>query len=169
MLRQVVRRIEATLKPDIRQNYQAVVVAGMKLMWGPEFEEDRQQVLSLINSPQDIPRVIAHVVAKVVSIVQNESKKNEPFPAAVPAGITLMCHALEFVEAAKKIDVDQNILSQTTMMVKDGIFGIYKITPELLQQYAAQQKGQPSLRVLPGGKIDQPPPQPDSTLQQGAA
>jgi hypothetical protein len=160
ILRQVVQRVEATLKPEVQQNYQAVVLSGMRLMWGDQFEEERQHVLSLINGPQDIPKVIAHVVAKVVSIVQNESKKTEPFPAAVPAGITLMCHALEFVEAAKKINIDKSIIDQTTMMVKDGIFGIYKITPQMLEHLARQQ-GQgtnvpPNLRVIPGGKAEQP-------------
>lgn len=156
LLKRTIRDMESSnMDPAMRKSYDQMAAAGLKLMWsdGEIFRKERDEALSHINGPEDVPRVIAHVAIKVVALVQNESRQKDILPAVGPAAILFMCNALELVEAAKGIQVNEQMLSETTHLVKEGLLDLYKITPGLLQQLA-QQQGKP------GKAPDQPAPSP---------
>jgi len=145
LLKKTIQQIESSkMDPAMRKSYDQIVAAGMKVMWsdGEVFQRERDQALAQINGPEDVPRVIAHVAVKVMAIVQNESKQKDILLAAGPATILFMCHALEFVEAAKKIQVTEDMLAETASLTKEGLMDLYKITPDVLQKIA-QGNGKP--------------------------
>lgn len=170
LLKRVVTQVEAQLKdPAMKKSYDQIVVAGMSLMYSDSTHPEMEQYLGLIKGPQDVPKYVAHGIVKVLSIVQNESKQPEPLRAVGPAGITLMAQALEFVEQRNKIPVDKAMVDETTMLIKEGILALYKITPEVLAQL--QQRGQqggppppggPPAGATPGMPPGAPPPPPPS-------
>lgn len=129
------------MDPAMRKSYDQIATAGMKLMWsdGKEFQAERDSAMQQITSEQDIPRVIAHVVVKIISIIQEQSKQKEILLGIGPASTLFMCHALEFVEVAKKMSVTPEMLAETQHLVKEGLMDLYKITPAMLQQLADQQ------------------------------
>src|SRR5574340_720720 len=142
LLRQVIQSVEKTLAPDMQQNYQATVVAGMKLIWSAQFDAERERFLSLIKGPQDVPKIVSKGIVKVISLIQNELKTSEPIPTAVPAAITLMAQVLEYLEKKLRINIQTNIVDITTHLIKEGIFALFNITPEVLQSLANRKGGQ---------------------------
>lgn len=139
LLKQTIQKIESSkMDPAMRKSYDQIAAAGMKVMWsdGEVFQRERDQALSQINGPEDVPKVISHVAVKIMAIVQNESKQQDILLGAGPATILFMCHALEFVEAAKKIQVTEDMLAETTSLTKEGLMDLYKITPDVLQKIA---------------------------------
>lgn len=158
LLRRLVTRMEGALKPEMRRNYDAIVVAGMKLMFSEGTHHFMDEYLENIKSPEDVPRIIAHGIVKLLSIIQNQSKKQEPFPSAGPACISLMAMALEFVEKRNKIDIDNRIIDETSMLIKEGIFALYKITPEAMQAIQNQKAKQPGEQAQEP-LAAQPPPE----------
>lgn len=144
MLRQVISRVEATLKPEYRKNYEQIVTAGMKLIWSQQFDQERESYLDRINGIEDVPPLVAHGVVKVFSIIQNESNTGQMQPAAVPASITLMAQVLEYIEKKMRLRMTEDVIAKTTALVKDGIFSLYKITPDVIEQVRQKGGGQPA-------------------------
>jgi hypothetical protein len=108
-------------------------------MWSPQFDQERESYLARIQSESDIPQLVAHGIVKLFSIVQNESKMKDMMPAAVPACLTLMAQVLEYLEKKLRLQLSDDVIAKTTSMIKDGIFALYKITPEMIEQ--VRQKG----------------------------
>lgn len=141
LLKRTVRDLESSkMDPAMRKSYDQMAVAGMKLMWseGDVFQRERDSAMEHIQSEQDVPGVIAHVVVNIISIIQEQSKQKDVLLAIGPASTLFMCHALELVEVAKKIQVTPEMLAETQHLVKEGLMYLYKITPALLQQLAEQ-------------------------------
>lgn len=141
LLKRMVVHIESRLTPELRKNYDAVVVSGMKLMFSEQTHQYMAEYLQMIKVPQDVPKMVAHGIIKLLSIIQNQSKQASPFPAAGPACMALACMALEFVEKRNKINVDNKIIDETMTLIKEGIFSLYKITPEVLEGLKKRPQG----------------------------
>jgi hypothetical protein len=166
-LTQIVQGVEsAEMQPEMRDSYQRVVTAGMKLVWSAQFDEERERYLDQIQQPQDVPQIIAHGVVKIISIVQNESKSKSILIGVGPASTVLMCQILEYVQAKKGIDITPELIAQTALFVHQGLMHMYQITPEVLekvQQHAKGQGAQPQPGAQPPAQPAAPPPtqQPD--------
>jgi len=141
LLKRTVQQLDASkMDPAMRKSYDQIAAAGMRLMWsdGKEFQAERDSAMEQIQIEQDIPRVIAHVVIKIISIVQEQSRQKDILQGVGPAATLFMCHSLEYVEVAKKMQITPEILAETQHLVKEGLMDLYKITPEILQQLAEQ-------------------------------
>lgn len=172
MLRAIAQRVESTIKPEMKKEYQACIVAGMKLMWSPKTHQMMLDYLKLIKTPEDIPKIIGHGIVKMASIIVNKSGRQDMMPGIAPASIVLMTHALEFVEKKLGMDITKEIADATTKAVSQGIFEMYKITPEQIDQAVQKRSGQPpepgdrTMQSQQTGKpsaaptVPQPTPQP---------
>ncbi len=152
LLKQVIRQVEFSLKPELQESYNQILAAGMTLMYSEDTFPEMDKYLDEIKGPEDVPKIISHGILKLLSVVQNESKQQEPLKAAGPACITLMAQALEFVEKKLNIQVDKQMVDETTTLIKEGIFSLYKITPDVLkqlQQGAAKGQTSPSTGAPP--------------------
>ena len=164
LLAQTAQQVEATVKPELKQDYLAVIVSGMKIMFSPDL--CRKEVLRFLNSikgPHDVPRYIGHGIVKLISIILKESQRKadlaDPiYAASIPAAIVLMCYALEFVD--KRMPITNDLIAKTTTAVTKGLYTLYGITPEMVQK-AVASRGQ-SGAMPPGpptaGTAGGPPP-----------
>lgn len=167
LLKRMVVHIESRLTPDLRKNYDAIVVSGMKLMFSDTTHQYMTEYLDLIKGPQDVPKMVAHGIVKLLSIIQNQSKRAEPFPAAGPACMSLATMALEFVEKRNKINVDNRMIDDTMTLIKEGIFALYKITPEVLEGLKKKPNGA-AAPAQPTATDTPPTAQPPETEEQPA-
>lgn len=158
MLKRLVQGVEAKLNPDMKRNYEAIVVSGMKLMFSPGTHQEMVEYLKNIQSPEDVPKIVSHGIVKVLSIIQNQSQQDGPLPAAGPACLTLMAMAMEFVEKQNQIDVSKEMVDETVTMIKEGIFHLYKITPEVLDALKNRKKDAvPGAEGVPPAQSPQQP------------
>ena len=166
--------VEAKVPGELKKTYAAIVTNGKKLLWSDETHGTMKEYVSQgIKDAEDAPGVIAGGMRGVIRMLLTASKTkpdiNEKFySAAYPAAIVLMCDALEYVEAAKKIPITNDILANTTQETVaqlNTFFGIKKETIDAAMQHARQkqaQGGQPAAPATePAAESDEPAVEPE--------
>lgn len=159
LLKRVADKVEKTVKPEDRQTYDAIVVSGMKLMWGnPKTHQQMVEYLQEAKqNPASLPQAVAHGLMWAMAIILKESKiPLEQFigPSA-PASIVLMTQALDYVQKKLGVPVNQAVVDQCTKAITQGLFELYDVPPEQIDQaIAAGRKKDESLPA--GGPTTQP-------------
>lgn len=164
------KKLEAAVPPQLKDVYDRIIVAGMKLMWSDQTHKEMVAYLDRIQSPKDIPQLIAHGIAKVIQILIREGKiapkLEDPFyPASILAAQVLCMDALQYVEQKKKIVIDQAVLAETHKLLMSGLFKMYGVTEELMRKALAHAQQQTTSKN-PQGMVQQPPA---PAAQPGAA
>ena len=128
-------KLETQLDPGNRQNYQKIVVAGMAaaLARGPN-----GILAKLLKNPDPVKGAARGAVALVL-ILRRETKKGVmPIKAMIPAGLTLMFRALDWVNRSGVAKVGTPELVRATHIFANDMFGAFNITPAMLHRAAAQ-------------------------------
>lgn len=169
------KQIESTIPKELKKIYLAIVANGKKLMWSKETHTTmKEYVKEGVQTEEDVPGVVAAGMRGIVRMLLDSSKTkpdmNEPFYAAsYPAALVLMCDALEYVEAAKKIEITNDLLADTTKETVAQINTLYGIKKETLdaamkhtQQKQAEHDANPSAPVKAGApKVGAAPIEPE--------
>lgn len=128
MLQQVQQKQQQAVPKENQKDYVNAMAAGLKLMFSNQTFPEVAQAVNAIQSPQQIPQIVAHGIVKAMSILFNASQGKFPIKVYGPVSLSLMAHALEYVEVKKKIQVDKEILANTANLVNQGMI-------RLVQQY----------------------------------
>lgn len=155
------KKLEASVPPQLKDTYDRIIVAGMKLMWSDQTHKEMVSYLERIQSPKDVPQIIAHGIAKLIQILIREGnikpKIEDPFyPASILAAQVLCIDALQYVEQKKKIAIDQALLAETHKLLMAGMFKMYGITEDLMRKVLAHTQQQLSQRN-PKGMVNAAP------------
>ena len=126
-------RLEAGLAPSNELNYKKIVVAGMAagLARGPQ-----SIVAKLLKNPDPVKGAARGAVALVL-ILRREAKGVMPLKAMIPAGMTLMFRALDFVNHAGRVQITAQDLNRAARIFANDLFGAFNITPPMLQRATA--------------------------------
>ena len=147
ILEQIEQNIESRLPKALLRDYKAIVLAGRELMFSQGTHPEMVNYLGTMKGPQDIPQKVAHGIVKIISIIGNEvTKKGKKFsvPAAGAAAMTLMTHALKYVDSmGAGFNVDNTIIDQTATKLAKGLFALFKIDEGQMKaaMQQAMQKG----------------------------
>ena len=104
--------IEAKLPQEMKDGYQRIVVAGMKILFSDETHEHVRQVMSAIAQRGNTPEDIANGMVNMLGLIHTESKGRMQGEAAFPALVTLTSYALEYMEKTQGLKVDQAFVKQ---------------------------------------------------------
>ncbi len=164
------KKLEGSVPPQLKDVYDRIIVAGMKLMWSDQTHKEMVSYLDRIKSPKDIPQLIAHGIAKLIQILIREGnikpKLDDPFYSASMLAAQVLCmDALQYVEQKKKITIDQAVLAETHKLLMSGLFKMYGITEELMRK-ALEHSQQQAASKNPQGMVQQAPA---PAAQPGAA
>ena len=126
------QKIESNLVPQVRANYQKIVVAGMKvaLNGGPN-----SGMAKLRRSPDPVKQC-AQGAVNLVLMLRRVSKGVMPMKAMVPAAMTLMLQALDFCDRTGVVKVGTPELVKATHIFTDAIFGRLGISKQMLHTAA---------------------------------
>lgn len=126
LLQQAEQGIESSLTGDTRADYDKIVVAGLHaaLAGGPK------GILASIQLSKDPISDAAKGAVSLVLILRREAKGVMPLKAMVPAGMTLMLKALDFVDRSKISPVAQADLVRATHIFTDAVFARFGITKQ---------------------------------------
>lgn len=113
------------------QGYHAILAAGLKAMFSDETFHFMKDYLKTVQSAEQVPDAVSHGIIKLLSIIWNESDGNMPLEPIGPATMTLMAHALDYVESVMKIRIDNETVAQTTLLVNKGMLYFMKVTLNL--------------------------------------
>jgi hypothetical protein len=128
------QKIESQLTPDNQQSYMKIVVAGMAaaLGGGPQ-----GLMASLLKSPDPV-RDAARGAVALVLVLRRDAHGVMPLKAMVPAAMTLMLRALDFVNRTGIAPVGTPELVRATHIFANEIFGHFGITAPMLANATAR-------------------------------
>ena len=140
LLQQIESQIEAGLTPENRQNYLRIVTAGGHLANA----NNGAMLLQLSKAPDPIAAAAKGAVGLVLIMrkeTQAPGKVPMPMKAAVPAAMTLMVNALDFISRSKIAPVGQPELERATHIFTDFLFARMGITKAGLASAAQKIHG----------------------------
>lgn len=131
------QKLESQLLPDVRQDYMKIVVAGMRvaLHGGPN-----GMLAGLKNKSKD-PIHDAAVGAINLCLLLRHTAPAMPIKAMIPAAMTLMFHALDFVDKTGLAKVGPDELVRATHIFTNRVMQAWKVTPQMLQHAAGVVHG----------------------------
>lgn len=124
LLQQVEDKVEGGLTPENRQNYMKIVVAGMHAA----LDKGPNGLLAGLGNSKDPIADAAKGAVSLVIILRQQAHGVMPLKAAVPAAMTLMLKALDFIDRSKIAKVGQPELVRATHIFTDTIFARFGIT-----------------------------------------
>lgn len=137
LLAQVEQKVEAGLTPTNRQDYMKIVVAGMKIVTngGPQ-----GLLQKLTASPNPLQTAVNGPI-NLIGYMGKSAKGKMPAKAMVPAAMTLMLHALDFLDRTGKLQITEDVVDQATKLFADGIMKAFNISQAQLQMVAQKAHG----------------------------
>lgn len=165
LLKQATEQIEAAVPEQFKEAFTAILVDGLKLMFSPQTHRTMQQHLSKITSPEQVAPVVAEGISSAILTIIDRGKippePEHPFYAAsVAVAQVLACHALEYIEQKRGIQITPDLLAQTIKAVHVAMMKLYGITPEIAKRAhaaAQQQQSRPGQPPQQPAKGPQPP------------
>jgi hypothetical protein len=124
LLAQAEAKIETNLAPQNRAIYMKIVVAGMRLglQGGPN------SILASLQHSQDPVTDAAKGAVSLCLIMRKDAKGVMPLKAMVPAAMTLMLKALDFVDRTKMAPIGKPELDRATQIFANTMFRAMGIT-----------------------------------------
>lgn len=143
ILKQIQDGIDAKVSPNLKRDYLAVVVAGMKVITDPK---SSQRIVQKLRTTQNLPQDVAQGTANIMALVANSSNGNINVPAAMPASIVIMCQILDLAEKTAGLKLTPDIAAQCTKATADAVlekFGAddQKVNAVVQSAQAQQNKG----------------------------
>ncbi len=136
ILQQVETQIEANLAADVKPDYDKIVVAGGHLA----LANGGSMMTQLAKAPDPIAGAAKGAVGLVL-IMRKNAKGVMPEKALVPAAMTLMLKALDFVSRSKIAPVGEPELVRATHIWTDFLFARMGITKQGIANAAAKIHG----------------------------
>jgi hypothetical protein len=124
LLRQAEDKVESGLTPENRANYDKIVVAGMHVI----LDKGPQGLLAGLAQSRDPISDAAKGAISLVLVLRKQAHGVMPLKAMVPAAMTLMLKALDFIDRSKIAPVGQPDLVRATHVFTDFVFARFGIT-----------------------------------------
>ena len=132
---QIEKGLEAKIQPVMRQDYEKIVTAGMKILFSNQTHHLLVIAAQKIQAggPQGIPDSVGKIAAGLIGLINQEIKGKIPVPPSFYAVVTFMCHILEYLESTG-IQVTDELIGETTKKSHEKLLDYFHITPEMVQR-----------------------------------
>lgn len=134
ILAEAEQTIESNLQPAMHDAYLKIVVAGLHIL----LDKGDAGFMAKLKSSKDPIGDCGRGAASLVMIMRKQAQGVMPMKAAIPAGMTLMIHGLDFVSRANIAKVDAPDLANAAQVYTDTLFAKLGITPSVLHQAIAR-------------------------------
>lgn len=124
-------KVDQRLLPVVQQ----VVEQGKRVMYSDQTRELAMKELRQATEPEGI----GAAVAKLAAILLNQSKNTIPPQVLFPAAMQLMLEALQLLEDAGGLQVDNEMLAQCAQATGSAFLQMMGVTPEKLQSLVDKQ------------------------------
>lgn len=136
ILQKIQKQIEAKVPPDLKKDYLAVVVAGMKVMFSPETSN---LLMDRLKASDDVVKNVSSGIADLLALLYQESGQKMSVPAAMFAAIVLMCQALDVAEKTMGIQITPDMAAACAEATAKASMAKFGIDDQKVQQ--TLQKG----------------------------
>jgi hypothetical protein len=157
---EMVKGIEADVPKEKQEVFLGVLASAEKIMWDPSTHRLVQEVAAKIQSPAQIPDILAESIAHLINAVIQESKmpvrQAQQRLLAVTFPVSQICalHALLYLQQRFRMTITSEIIHQTFQALQQAMHNMWGITPDVLKQLAqkngsAPQPAQPAPTAAP--------------------
>src|SRR4051812_14503031 len=112
ILKAAEQKLESQLTPQVRQNYDKIVVAALKVA----LDKGPNGILASLRDSKDPIKDCVLGTINVVGLLRMQSRGTMPINAAVPACMSLIIHALDFADKSGIMKVGQEELAHAGKM-----------------------------------------------------
>tara|TARA_R110000868_G_C10881736_1_gene762996 strand:- start:184 stop:702 length:519 start_codon:yes stop_codon:yes gene_type:complete len=134
VLRAVEDKIESSLTNTTRKDYTKIVLAGMKAA----MEKGGQGILADLAKSKNPLEDCAKGAVNLCLLMRKKSRGTMPVKAMVPAAMTLMLHALDFVDKAGIMPIGNPEIVKATHIFATFIFSRIGVSKEMLGNAATK-------------------------------
>lgn len=113
------------IPPKMQQPFQAVIVAGMKMMFSPQ---SHQLMMQHLSGPQPMPQKLGEGIAGLMALLFQQAQRSIPPQMLIPAGMVLMAHAADFLNKSGQPVTAQDFGAAVQIMV-ETILKAFKVDP----------------------------------------
>lgn len=154
LLAKTEQTIQSKVPPQLLPMVQRIVMAGHKVLYDPQTHAMAMKALTM---PGDKATVAGQAATKLVGLLYTEAHGGITVQAVIPAGVMLLCEALDFMEQAGMLKVTQQVLADAMKSMTTSTLQMFNITPQKLVQMKASRQAGGQQGAPQGG---QPPTQP---------
>lgn len=137
LLQKTESQIETNLTPENRDNFNKIVVAGMHVA----LDKGPNGLMGSFAQSKDPIADAAKGAVSLVLILRKQARGVMPVQAMVPAAMSLMLRALDFIDRSKIAAIGQPELVRATHIFTDFIFARLGITKAGLANAATKVHG----------------------------
>jgi hypothetical protein len=130
--------IDAKVSPSDKEAYDRIVLAGKKVMFS---KETHGQLVQGFNEADDKLTTLVEGVIALIGILFQQSKGTMPPGPMILAGQSLLMEALDFMEEAQMIEVDEQMLGEATQKYIETLLPKIGLTPDKMQAALEKAKG----------------------------
>jgi hypothetical protein len=152
LLKKIEQGIDQKVPPQIRKEYLAIIVAGMKIIYHSEMSSRiTEKLKNSMNIKGDVSEGVANIIAVIfneASKTMDQAKKQQFVNAAMPAGISLMCQLLDYSEKVAGTHVTQTLIAEVAQATSVVLLRKFNIDQaQVKQAIAVGQKAQTKKRA----------------------
>ncbi len=107
------------LPPELRNAYERVVAAGMKVLFS---KQTHKYMLDQLQAPGSNAEKLGQGIAKVMVFLFNESNGTMPQEVIVPAAMLLVMKAADFINESGKGKITDEEIGQAMEILVDALF-----------------------------------------------
>ena len=143
LLDQMIDQLEAALPKQHKDDYQKIVVAGMRVLFSDQTHKFLNEGIE--RNKENLPKGAIEGTVKLIGLIYQESQGKMKIELAVPAAITLMCLILDYAEAATGAQTSKDVLAKMIQALTQEVLTYFKIDQNKMAQgidYARQNKAE---------------------------
>lgn len=137
LLEQVEAGIVAKVSPKQMDAYKRIVAAGMRYAFDPATHET---MMGKLQTSQEPIKDVAVGTVGLILMMYKESKNTMPMDAAIPAGMVLVLHGLDYANRAIGVNITNAEVDQATEIFTSTISPKFGITDEVMRKHIAQSQ-----------------------------
>lgn len=136
LLESVVADIEG--KVQNRDAYDRIIVAGMKLMFSKETNAMLQDGM---EEGPGLPDQAGTAIVGIMVMLQRNARGTMPFDAMLPAAVTLLMHAIDFLAQTGRLEITPEVVGQAMRAMVQALLKQLGISEEQVIAMAEQASG----------------------------
>lgn len=125
------------MPPDLKEAYERVVLAGMKLLFSKETNKAAVQLLQ--SQDGDLAQRLGKSIAGLLAEMFRKSNQTMPPQVIIPAGVELLMQAADFIRKSGMEPINNKTIGDAMDVMVTTVLQMFKLDPGRLVQFADQQ------------------------------
>lgn len=99
------------IPPQLQNAFQRIVAAGQAMLYSPEMQ---QQIKQYLQQPGQMDDKLAQGIAYIMLLLFRKSNNTMPPQLIIPASVTLLMDAADFLNKSQPNSIPNNVLGEAT-------------------------------------------------------